>query len=73
MKTYLSVFVSTEGELFSAIGEKLHEFGFKPLKGEYDYVFEWNRAIPNDELFAFIDKVQSSLSGTKATLKFRTE
>jgi hypothetical protein len=73
MKTYLSVVVSTEGKKFSDIAGSLLSIGFKPLRGEYDYVYEWKKAVEMDELMAFIDKVQDVLKGSNAILKFKTE
>ena len=72
MKTYVEVFVSTEGEKASVITEKFFRMGFKTTFGEHDFVFNWNKSVALPEILRFVDDVQRKLNGTGAMLKFTT-
>ena len=72
MKTYVEVYVSTEGEKASVLTHKLGDMGFEPSFGEHDFVYDWKESVSMNEVLEFVDKVQGKLSGCKAILKFTT-
>ena len=71
MKTYLSVWFNSEGELPSKITERLVSLGFKPIKGAFDYEFEWDHTADIEEILKFADNVRDMLAGYKVV--FATE
>ena len=47
--------------------------GFKATKGNYDFVYEWNREnVDVEELIVFADRVHSALKGHKVYFKIET-
>ena len=72
MKTYVEVYVSTEGEKASVLSQKFKDMGFEPSFGEHDFVYEWKDDATMNDVLYFVDKVQSKLSGSNAILKFTT-
>ena len=72
MKTYVEIYVSSEGEKASVILEKLTEIGFKPAFGEQDFVYKWKNKVVLPEILEFVDRVQSKLKGTGIIMKFTT-
>ena len=62
MKTYLKILFNSEGDSPSEIKDLLLNMGFKATKGNYDFVYEWNKESNEvDELIWFADKVHSTL------------
>ena len=61
MKTYLQILVNSEGSSPSEIKSILLNMGFKAIKGNYDFVYEWNEeSVGIEELVWFADKVHSA-------------
>ena len=64
MKTYLEIYVHSEGSSPSQIKSHLLNLGFKATKGNYDFVYEWDTDQHDvDELVRFADKVHHALKG----------
>jgi len=62
MKTYLTVTFSSEGSPPSEVKDKLLNMGFKATKGNYDFVYDWNKDSSEiEELLWFADKVHACL------------
>lgn len=72
MKTYLLVWFSSEGTRPSEINRQLMSLGFEPMKGTYDFVYNWNSNVSIDKIFEFGDKVYFSLQGTGVMFKLET-
>ena len=72
MKTYVEVFVSSEGMKASEILDKLTKMGFKPAFGEQDFVYHWKKNEVLPEILNFVDKVQLKLKGAGVIMKFTT-
>jgi hypothetical protein len=72
METYIDIYHCADGEKASIIHKKLVDLGLKPTIGEHDFIFNWKRVVSMDEEIQFIDKIQSSLKGTGAFLRFTT-
>ncbi|UCG68068.1 MAG: hypothetical protein JSV09_09535 [Thermoplasmata archaeon] len=72
MKTYIEVFVSTDGEKGSVITKKLIEMGLSSSIGEHDFEYKWKKNVTLPEVLRFVDDVQAKLRGTGTILKFTT-
>lgn len=72
MKTYLTVMFSSEGETPSQVTSALMNLGFKPSKGAYDYVYEWQGVQDIRDIIWFADRVHAALKGTNCLFKFET-
>jgi hypothetical protein len=72
MKTYVEVFVSSEGMKASEILNTLTNIGFKPAFGEQDFVYNWKKKVLLPEILKFVDEVQSKLKGSGVIMKFTT-
>jgi len=72
MKTYLKIMFNSEGASPSEVKNQLLNMGFKATKGNYDFVYDWNKDATNvDELIWFADKVHSTLK--KSNVYFTIE
>ena len=73
MKTYLEILVNSEGSPPSKIKDQLLNMGFKATKGNYDFVYDWNKkSVDVDDLIWFADKVHSALKGNNIYFKIET-
>ena len=73
MKTYLQILVNSEGSSPSEIKSILLNMGFKAIKGNYDFVYEWNEeSVSIEELIWFADKVHSALKDSKVYFSIET-
>lgn len=74
MRTYLTLFVSSEGSKASTIVDKLGAVGFRPILGLHDFVYEWEvRALTAEAVVELVDRVQGILKGDSVFLHFTTE
>jgi hypothetical protein len=46
--------------------------GFEPVKGSYDFVYNWSSSVSVEKILEFGDKVYLSLQGTGAMFKLET-
>jgi hypothetical protein len=66
MKTYLTIMLNSEGAAPSEIKNQLLNMGFKATKGNYDFVYEWDKENTDvEELVWFADKVHAALKKSK--------
>lgn len=73
MKTYLKIMFNSEGSSPSEVKNQLLNMGFKATKGNYDFVYDWNKDTANvDELIWFADKVHSTLKKSKVHFTIET-
>ncbi len=73
MKTYLKILFNSEGDSPSEIKDLLLNMGFKATKGNYDFVYEWNKESTDvEELVWFADKVHSALKNSKVYFDIET-
>ena len=59
MKTYLKMVHSSYGSSPVEIIEKIHELGWKPVIGKYDFMVEW------EDVKGFYEKVNALHDGLK--------
>jgi hypothetical protein len=72
MKTYISVFFSTEGAKPSKVLDALNNLGFEPTTGNFDGVFSWDKQASLDEAINLADKVVATLKGMGVLVKLET-
>lgn len=73
MKTYLQVSFNSEGSRPSVVLNILMNMGFKPMKGAYDFVYEWDKNSEVEDLVWFGDKIHESLKGHNVTYKMESD
>ncbi|HDD60426.1 MAG: hypothetical protein J7K08_06190 [Thermoplasmata archaeon] len=71
-RTYLVVWFSSEGAKPSEVTQRLLNMGFKPTKGQYDYVYEWSDKTDIEDILKIGDKVQNTLKGMGVLYKLET-
>lgn len=72
MKTYLTVFFASDGAKPSQVTESLMNLGFKPTKGNYDYVYDWGDVKELKEIIWFGDRVHAALAESRVLFKLET-
>ena len=73
MKTYLTVWFNSEGAGPVEVVERLRSFGFKPLRGYHDHVYDWKRDVDLGDILQLTDKIHETLKGLKVLYKIETE
>ena len=72
MKTYLTIWFNSEGANPTVVAEKLRAMGFKPLKGQYDHVYDWGMTIELVEILQIGTSVHETLKGLNVIYKIKT-
>lgn len=73
MKTYLTITFNSEGSSPSEIKTLLLNLGFKVAKGNYDFVYDWNKNdISLKELVWFADKIHAALKAHNTLFSIET-
>ena len=73
MKTYLTIMFNSEGASPSEVTNQLLNLGFKVTKGNYVFVYEWDKdSATKDELVWFADKIHSALKKANVTFTIET-
>lgn len=72
MKTYLTIWFNSDGGRPSEITEKLKDLGFMPVKGNYDFEYEWDEEAQVDEILSIGDKIQKELKPYKVLFTLET-
>ncbi len=72
MKTFLTIWFSSEGAGPLVVVERLRSLGFKPLRGEYDHVYDWGREVSLEEVLELCNRVHQTLKGLNVLYKIET-
>ena len=73
MKTYLTIMFNSEGSKPSEVKNQLLNLGFKAAKGNYDFVYTWDKDnVELEDLIWFADKVHTALKDTKSIFSIET-
>lgn len=72
MKTYLTIFFSSEGAAPSEVVERLTRMGFRPIAGPYDHEYEWNEKGSIEDLIQIANQVHATLKGCNVFFKLET-
>ena len=70
--TYLRVWFSSKGEMPSEITQRLTSMGFRIMKGNYDYAYDWSRRPSQEDILKLADQVHETLRDTHAIYKLET-
>lgn len=73
MKTYLTLWLYSEGAGPTVVVEKLQSMGFKPIQGHHDFVYDWGRNIELEEIFQIGNSVHETLKGLKVLYTLETK
>ena len=73
MKTYLTIWFSSEGSGPVEVVERLRSLGFEPAKGYHDHVYDWKKNVDLTEILQFTDKIHHTLKGLTVLYKIETE
>jgi hypothetical protein len=73
MISYLVVSFSSEGASPSAVVTRLQNVGFKPTKGNYDFIYEWDRNAHVEDVIWLADKVHQTLKGMQVQFRIETQ
>ena len=72
LKTYLTIWFSSEGANPSRVAERLQGMGFKSMRGQYDHVYDWKRNVDIEEILVLCDSVHVTLKGLEVLYKIET-
>jgi len=72
LKTYLTIWFSSEGASPSEVVERLRSLGFQPMKGYYDHVYDWKKEITLEDIFQLSEALHETLKGLKVMYKLET-
>jgi len=73
VKTYLTIWFSSEGAGPVEVVMRLRSLGFKPMRGYHDHIYDWNRKVELDEILQLTDKIHETLKGLNVLYKIETE
>jgi len=71
-KTYLQIWFSSEGGQVSDINSRLMSMGFRPMKGNYDYIYDWRNTPTEDDILSLAEKLRHTLKTMNVLYKLET-
>jgi len=72
LKTYLTIWFSSEGAPPSEVARRLQAMGFRPIKGYHDHVYDWKRRVTLEEILQLSNALHETLKGLKVMYKLET-
>jgi hypothetical protein len=72
MKTYLTLFFSTNGTKPSEVTKLLERMGFEATHGPYDFVYDWKSDSIVEDVVEFADRVKVLLESHNVVFKMET-
>jgi hypothetical protein len=72
MRSYLTIYVNSEGEAPSEVVERLMRMGFQPIAGSYDFMIEWDENGSVQDMIEVANQVHATLKGCKVMFKMET-
>ena len=72
MKTYLIIWFNSDGARVTEVTDRLMSMGFRPMSGNYDYVYDWGREATVENTLAIGEQVQQTLKGCGVTFKLES-
>jgi hypothetical protein len=72
LKTYLTIWFTSEGAPPSKVVDRLQAMGFKPIKGYYDHVYDWKKEVTLEDIFQLSNALHETLKGLKVIYKLET-
>ena len=71
-KTYLVVWFNSDGTKSSDITDRLLSMGFRPIHGNYDYMYTWAKEPKVEDTLKLGDQVHATLEGCNVLYKLET-
>ena len=72
LRSYLKIFISSEGAAPSEVVERLMRMGFQPTAGNYDFVIEWDENGSVQDMIQVANQVHATLKGCKVIFKMES-
>ena len=72
LKTYLIIWINSEGAEPITVIQKLHEIGFKSITGRYDLEYDWKRIVSIEDIWRLGTTVHETLRGLNVLYKMET-
>lgn len=72
MKSYLTLWFNSDGSRPIEITERLLSMGFRPMKGNYDFAYDWGTKPKTEDAISLAEKVHSTLQGCNVLFKVET-
>ena len=72
MKTYLSIWFNSDGAKPSEVTKILAKIGFRPIRGNYDYEYDWGHNASVEEILDLGDRIQKMLKNCNVLFKLET-
>ncbi len=72
IKTYITLWFSSDGDAPSDIISDLEKIGFEPVTGNYDMVYNWGKRPTRDDLIHLADIIKRALDGRGVLFKLET-
>ena len=72
MKTYLVIWFNTDGTRSSEVTERLLSMGFRPIRGNFDYVYDWSKEVTVEDMVSLGDQVHETLKGCNVLFKLES-
>jgi hypothetical protein len=73
VRTYLTIWFSSEGAGPLEVVERLRSLGFKPLRGYHDHAYDWSKKVELEDIFQLANNVHETLKGLHVLYKIETE
>ncbi|MCD6522695.1 MAG: hypothetical protein J7K68_03015 [Candidatus Diapherotrites archaeon] len=72
MRTYLTLWFSSDGTSPIEVEKKLREIGFVSMTGSHDLEYIWDKNPTVDDILALGNLIQKTLKGDKVLFKMET-
>lgn len=72
MKSFLVIFVDSDGARPTMIRDRVQNLGFISYQGYYDFVYDWGRGATAIDALNLADQVHETLAGLKVYFKLET-
>lgn len=69
MKTYIDIYLSSEGASLKKLLAALKKIGLEPISGSHDFVIDWEN---EKEFLQKMEKVYKALKGKRVTYRLET-
>lgn len=71
--TYVEMTFNSEGKSAVEVIKILEDLGFKPMRGQHDFVYEWGSEEPTiDQIKELLEKLHRRLQGAKVLYQVTT-
>ncbi len=72
MKSYLTLWFSSDGASPVEVVDALKEIGFNPISGNYDMEYVWDKKPSVDDILYLADLIKKKLGDKKVLFKIET-